>query len=200
MSLNKSLLPSNRRSLCIGILVRKKTRPTKRLSAKLISRVISSGIKPIDSSNEFSSYLQEELSHEQSMFRNESSWFYHHCRRCNNDGSYLNVNPNCSLCSGIGEDWEEGEEGQTRLKELYGKQPTMGFPPEFNQFGRRMFANSDERIVYEEQQRKAETLKKHHENIWNAFKLFDSPSTLDSEKQSLVTHALLISKAIASGC
>lgn len=68
------------------------------------------------------------------------AWYYLPCGSCNKNGSFSNVNPNCSRCSGTGNDWDEGEDGRERLKSIYGKEPRSGKPPSQNLAGESVYS------------------------------------------------------------
>lgn len=68
------------------------------------------------------------------------TWYYLPCGSCNKNGSFSKVNPNCSRCSGTGNDWDEGEDGRKRLRSIYGKEPQSGKPPSHNMAGESVYS------------------------------------------------------------
>lgn len=169
---------------------------------KLLARVSTSGISPADSVDELLSYVRASASpgNEETPVPKEdtSRWYYHNCGRCNADGSFAHVDPDCGRCSGIGEDWDEGEDARERLRNVYGSEPKTGTPPQYNRFGRRLFTSVEESETYENQREHAELDQKHHDNIWSAFDDLQNDYTLDPrEKKQAIKSALLVSKAIA---
>ncbi len=70
--------------------------------------------------------------------RSLMTWFYDNCYRCNPNGSFQNVDPECPVCSGIGKDWGEGEDQRQKLKSIFSREPRTGTPPDYNYFGRKV--------------------------------------------------------------
>lgn len=71
------------------------------------------------------------------------TWYYLPCGSCNKNGTYSTVNPNCTRCSGTGNDWDQGESGRERLRSIYGKEPHSGQPPSHNLAGEPVHSGSN---------------------------------------------------------
>ena len=69
------------------------------------------------------------------------TWFYDNCYRCNPNGTFNNVDPDCPLCSGVGKDWGKGEDQRQKLKSIFGREPRTGTPPEYNYFGKKVYSS-----------------------------------------------------------
>lgn len=169
---------------------------------RLMDKVIGSGIKPVDSADKLMSYVRCKMtSSEQSSptpsQSQEKAWYFHHCRRCNADGGYLQVDPDCRKCSGTGEDWAEDEDGREWLARIYGAEPMSGIPPTFNRFGKRIFTDGEESDTYEFEQESAERDAKLHATIWKAFDNLDDQPT-SNEMGAAIEAGLKLSKAIAT--
>lgn len=169
----------------------------------LMEHLRESGIRPCDSDDPDLSYVRADVgrmpcSSEKTSSVSALNWYYQLCGSCNADGSYNNINPDCGRCSGIGEDWDEGEDARERLRRVYGKEPMTGTPPQYNYFGRRLFTSVEELDDYEENQEQVELDRKLHATIWRAFDPVSQSYLQEAPlKRQAIQIGVLVSQAIA---